>query len=179
MLNTFIKNRGTTKTIVHNNNRNYISEINWDADYDGNKANISVDSISNGRRSHIDEQLDNDDLASILNIPSVNMPLEKRILKDLKYTHNSPRMIEIHNAPMIEQEREQFKLSSPLPDEELLIPLTIDKKTMKSFGLSSGVKSKKRHRTRKHHTYHRHRRYNRTARKHNKRIHRHYKKHKI
>ena len=43
MLNTFIKNRGTTKTIIHNNNDNNVNEINWDADYDGDVANISMD----------------------------------------------------------------------------------------------------------------------------------------
>ena len=35
MLDTYIKNRGSTKTIIHNNNHNKISEANWDVDYDG------------------------------------------------------------------------------------------------------------------------------------------------
>ena len=59
MLNTFIKNRGTTKTIIHDNNHNRISEMNWDADYDGDVANISIDTESNGRTKHFDIKLDN------------------------------------------------------------------------------------------------------------------------
>jgi len=50
MLDTFIKNKGTTKTIIHNNNKNYYNEVNWDADYDGEKANISLDIDENGKK---------------------------------------------------------------------------------------------------------------------------------
>ena len=67
MLNTFIKNRGTTKTIIHNNNDNNVNEIDWDADYDGNIANISLDLTNNGKVNHLNLKLDNDDLANILN----------------------------------------------------------------------------------------------------------------
>ena len=34
MLNTFIKNKGYTKTIIHDNNNNRVNELDWDADYD-------------------------------------------------------------------------------------------------------------------------------------------------
>ena len=43
MLNTYIKNRGMTKTISHNDNKNSVNEATWDADYDGSTANISLD----------------------------------------------------------------------------------------------------------------------------------------
>ena len=39
MLDTYIKNRGSTKTIIHDNNRNNVNVIKWDADYDGTEAN--------------------------------------------------------------------------------------------------------------------------------------------
>ena len=58
MLNTYIKNRGTTKTIVHNNNSNHINQMNWDADYDGDVANISVNTNTDGIREHFDIMLD-------------------------------------------------------------------------------------------------------------------------
>ena len=75
MLNTFIKNRGTTKTIIHDNhhnrNKNNVSEINWDADYDGKVANVSLELNSNGKTGHYDVKLNNKDLAKILNISKV------------------------------------------------------------------------------------------------------------
>jgi len=84
MLDTYIKNRGMTKTIVHNNNRNTINETNWDADYDGDVANVSLDLTNNGRNKHLDFKLTNDDLANMLSIPSVNQPIHKRLKMDFK-----------------------------------------------------------------------------------------------
>ena len=98
MLNTFIKNRGTTKTIIHNNNDNNINEIKWDADYDGDVANISMDLTNNGNVNHYNVKLDNDDLANILNINSVKMPIHKRLEKDFKKTrfHKDPSMYNVY-----------------------------------------------------------------------------------
>jgi hypothetical protein len=82
MLDTYIKNRGMTKTIIHSNNRNTINETNWDADYDGNVANVSLDLSKNGRNKHLDFRFTNDDLANLLTIPSVNQPIHKRLKID-------------------------------------------------------------------------------------------------
>jgi hypothetical protein len=89
MLNTYIKNRGTTKTIIHTNSNsrkhhtlNAVNELKWDADYDGDIANISVTSNTNGNKKHFNITLDNNDLEHILNIPSVDMPIHQRLKKD-------------------------------------------------------------------------------------------------
>jgi len=84
MLNTYIKKQGITQTIVHDNKHNHFNQINWDADYDGNKANISVKSNTDGKRDRFDISLDNEDLAHILNIPSINMPIHKRLKMDFQ-----------------------------------------------------------------------------------------------
>ena len=149
MLNTFIKNRGTTKTIIHNNNDNNVNEINWDADYYGNVANISLDLTNNGNVNHLNLKLDNDDLANILNINSVKMPIHKRLKKDFKKArfHKDPSMYNVYlddfrSPPLMPLEKEMDTDSfadeilqslkpnsmvlSPLPNEELIIPLTID-----------------------------------------------------
>jgi hypothetical protein len=89
MLDTYIKNRGMTKTIVHKNNHNTINETNWDADYDGSVANVSLDLSKNGRNKHMDFKLTNDDLANILSIPSVNQPIHKRLKMDFKKPQSS------------------------------------------------------------------------------------------
>jgi hypothetical protein len=84
MLDMYIKNRGMTKTIIHNNNRNIINQTNWDADYDGSVANVSLDLSKNGRNKHYDFKLNNDDLANMLSIPSVRQPIHKRLKMDFK-----------------------------------------------------------------------------------------------
>ena len=82
MLETFIKNKGVTKTIIHKNNKNYYNEMNWDADYDGEKANITLEIDENGSKGHIEMKMNNDDLAELLNIPSVNKTIDKRLYSD-------------------------------------------------------------------------------------------------
>ena len=138
MLNTYIKNQGITKTIIHDNNRNHVNQINWDADYDGNIANISVNTNTNGKRNHFDVSLDNQDLANILNIQSVDMPIDKRLKMDVQepyyraesYYKPEPYFIEIPKSKK-NKYLEEFidrRISSPLNGEELIIPLTIDRK---------------------------------------------------
>jgi len=202
MLDTFVKNRGETKTIFHNNNHNDISNINWDAEYDGNKANVSLDFNTNGKKGHFDIELNNNDLAEILNIPTINSPIDKRLLYDFKRQQNRKNIreyvIEIDdvnpmmsrpnpmtsrpNPMMLEPEilkvkpqllmpeldlsREEIieipkmptmkkisslnnnnsnpfytHFSSPLPNEELLVPLSVKKSKRKS------QRSKKHHNT--------------------------------
>lgn len=63
MLNTYVKNK---------------QQSNWDDDY----ANISIASNINGNKTLIDIELDNEDLANILKIPSVVTPIDKRLKMD-------------------------------------------------------------------------------------------------
>jgi hypothetical protein len=146
MLNTYIKNRGTTQTIIHNNNQNHFNEINWDSDYDGNVANISVNSINDGKRNQLNFTFDNEDLANLFNVPSINVPIHKRLQMDFQDNINqSPLMIEIPDkkydtaVSLIDQ-----KISSLLPNEELIIPLTIDRKTTDKYTLTPRRKHKRR-----------------------------------
>jgi hypothetical protein len=68
MLDTYIKNQGKTKTIIHTNNENKVNEIKWDAEYDGDKANISVDVDENNPeiKKHYEIELSNEDFISII-----------------------------------------------------------------------------------------------------------------
>lgn len=164
MLNTFIKTKGVTKTIIHNNNKNYINELNWDADYDGEKANISLDIDENGTKGYLNMKMNNDELAELLNIPSESTMLDKRLYND--FFRNSPnneyKIIEIEELPkstinnkfhLLKDSFEKHKkkvhfvndnamdediythISSPEPEEELLFPLVINEtKTRKHRG---------------------------------------------
>lgn len=179
MLNTYIKNRGLTQTLVHNNGNNRFNQIDWDADYDGNIANISVTSNTDGNKKHFDVSLDNQDLASILNVPSINMPLDKRLHNDFitpTFRHDpSVYHIELHTPEfqpkkpsymveepitssdsksdlqeLIRSSKPTSYLSSPLPNEELIVPITIDEKTLDKYSLTP----RKRHKHKKtHKTY--------------------------
>jgi hypothetical protein len=160
MLNTYIKNRGITQTLVHNNNDNNFNQIDWDADYDGNIANISISSDTNGNKEHFDIKLINEDLASILNIPSIDMPIDKRLKSDfsepvfrhdpsllqieLPYENEDDNISSVHE--LLKPTKSLNYLSSPSPNEELIVPITIDEKTFDKY-MSKPRKYKKTHKT--------------------------------
>lgn len=99
MLDTFIKNQGITKTIVHNNNKNYINEIDWDADYDGEIAKISLNINDNGIKEHYSTKMNNAEISEILNIPSINTPIDKRLSND--FLGKKPKKMDDHNMVLI------------------------------------------------------------------------------
>jgi hypothetical protein len=156
MLNTYIKNRGLTQTLLHKNNRNHFNETNWDADYDGNIANISVTSNTDGNKNTYNVTLDNEDLANILNVPSVSMPIDKRLQMDFSEPSLKidPRILQIQVPDLTTSSRftaqpdflddaDNFQsakptnyLSSPLSNEELIVPITIDEKTQGKYTLT-------------------------------------------
>jgi hypothetical protein len=171
MLNTYIKNRGITQTLINNNNQKQFNQINWDADYDGQKANISFTSDTDGNKNHFDIQLDNEDLANMLNIPSVSTPIDKRLQMDFNDSfRREPQILQIEipdiktprvaprkpsymfDEPETEDESidellESIKhnsyLSSPLPQEELIAPITIDDKTLNNLTLTPNKRHKR------------------------------------
>jgi len=176
MLNTYIKNRGYTKTIIHNNNNslhkkdvNAVNEVKWDADYDGDVANINLTSTTNGHKKHFDITLDNNDLENILNVPSVDMPIHKRLQIDFSkprvesqepiiYKIELPQpQIETPNEPNYESKLNDLEqilnsskpknyLSTPLSDEELFFPMSINQRTLKKTQRQRH-KHKKTHKT--------------------------------
>ena len=74
-----------SKGYIKQNNNNHVEGMKWNADYDGNEANIQLDVNKNGHVQHRKIQLHNKQLgtlAKLLSVPSVNKPLEKRLLDD-------------------------------------------------------------------------------------------------
>jgi hypothetical protein len=126
MLNTYIKNMGKTKTIIYDNNHNHINEINWDADYDGDIANLSLTTNNDGKHEQFEVSLNNNDLAKILNYPSINTPIHKRLESD--YMNPRYKMLQ----PLISEKnihKLSSAISSPKTSEEYIIPIKIDKKS--------------------------------------------------
>ena len=127
MLNTYIKNRGI---YVHDNNDNHINQIKWDVDYDGDVANLSINTNTDGKRNHFDISLNNEDLAKILTMPSVNIPIDKRLIMDFE----EPNLVELPRSefePIKPKYIEEIdrRITTPLSGEELIIPLTIHEKS--------------------------------------------------
>lgn len=157
MLNTYIKSRGISETIIRNNNRNHFNKINWDSDYDGNVANLSINSNTDGKNEYFNVTLDNNDLADMLNVPSVNMPIDKRLKMDFVNFEKIPEQLlielptpklepRIPSSPKISSPIEELisrHISSPKSGEEFLVPITIDKKTVNKFTLTPRKKHKK------------------------------------
>jgi len=157
MLDTYIKNRGTTQTFIHNNNYNSVNEMKWDEDYDGETANLSLDiRDNNNNNKHINLKMNNNELSELLNIPIVQQSIDKRLKNDFfsKRTICNPKFIQIYQKPQsyhkqqkkvhfaepnlelidnytpIKTPREKIytHISSPLPNEELIYPLELKKK---------------------------------------------------
>lgn len=166
MLNTYIKNSGMTQSFVHNNNKNNFSEMNWESDYDGNIANILVNSNNNGRRRQYNISLNNNDLANLLNVPSVSTPIDRRLRMDFQTPHfQTPQMIGYNpkelmiNLPHSDEYSassfdssssyplESLKsgpknyLTSPMPNEEFIVPVTIGKKITNNLRSKKSVKT--------------------------------------
>jgi len=187
MLDTYIKNKGITKTIIHDNLNNDnitdINEIKWDAEYDGDIANIDLDINTNGQNKHYNFKVDNDDLDNILNVSSIDLLIDKRLIQDFKkkkiYNYKEPQIIEIDNNSLMpfkdsnynlpfkkelsenlinetKQNNHKTHISSPLSNEEIIIPLTIDRNSASN---SYELTQKKRHkhpRTHKTHKIYKH-----------------------
>jgi hypothetical protein len=145
MLNTYIKNVGSTQTMIGNRCQNHMEQVNWDADYDGSEANILIRTNNDGNKHKYHFTLDNDDLANILNIDSVNMPIHKRLKADFKKPvfRNDPNIYRIelprsdmYKKPTISEDSQLSELlnssspnsflSSPSLNEEFVVPITIN-----------------------------------------------------
>ena len=79
---TYIKSHGMSQTFIQKPGINNVSQINWDADYNGQVANLNLDVNTNGKKDNFTLQLSKGDLENLLNIPSVEKPLENRLEDD-------------------------------------------------------------------------------------------------
>jgi hypothetical protein len=83
MTTTYIRNKGITETFFQNGKyHRELNKVKWDADYNGDLANLKVNINNNGKKKKVQMQFTNEDLAAILSIPAVNKPLEQRLQDD-------------------------------------------------------------------------------------------------
>jgi len=132
-MTTYIKNKGITQTYFQDSHhRKKANEIKWNAKYDGNLANIKVDVNNNGKKDKYRVQLNNEDLANILSVPSVNQPLEQRLQNDFLSDYNEcdkqdpddfviPQILQMQQLPQLELEPKPnlFRINIPeLPSKK-------------------------------------------------------------
>ena len=162
--NYYVKSKGSLQTFVNNNNNNQFNEIDWDAGYDGDTANVILSSNNNGNQKMYNVKLGNEDLANLLNVPSISGPIDKRLQMDFNNNNQfrlEPNMYKIELPDFNAQEPESIEnifqsmkqpnsyLSSPLSDEELIVPISIDDKTLNRYTLTPNKhhRHKKSHKT--------------------------------
>jgi len=157
MQETYINNKGITKTVIQSNQNRHVNEMKWDAKYNGDIANIKLDINENGKNNHYDLTFDNEDLANILNVATINEPIHNRLKKDFSLNPRSKYITDKRNLvieidPKSEtsnlfstkedtttRETDEYKdnryISSPDPNEELIIPLNIANKSYNKYSL--------------------------------------------
>jgi hypothetical protein len=156
MLNNYIQNTGISQTILRNNNQNHFNQVDWDAKYDGNIADIRIHSNDDGKRNQMNISLNNDDLANILNIPSVNMPLDKRLELDFDGPDYEPYFLDLSTPelkpqkPLSVEDLIKKTITIPDSDDEFIVPIKIDRKSSDKYTLTP----KKRHKRHKTHITH-------------------------
>jgi len=86
---TYVKSQGMSQTIIQKPGVNSnISQVNWDADYNGKVANLNLDVNTNGKKDNYIVQLTKGDLENLLSVPSVEKSLEERLEDDFLMSEN-------------------------------------------------------------------------------------------
>ena len=118
MVTTYITNKGAAQTtVIDRHNHKTTNELKWDADYNGEYANLKVDVSDNGKKNKYRVQLNNNDLANILSVPSVNMPIHRRLEND--FLQNQGKR---EGEPIFYQINTNTTNQNPIPLSSPLLP---------------------------------------------------------
>ncbi len=89
-----------SQTISSINGKQHVDQIKWDAGFDGENADVSFDLMKDGKTGHFNVQLDKDALAKMLNIKTVNKPIEKRLLSTFSTFGKSGAKSRVKRIPL-------------------------------------------------------------------------------
>lgn len=98
---TYIKSQGMSQTVIQKPGVNNVNQINWDADYNGEVANLNLDVNTNGKKDNFVLQLSKGDLENLLNIPSVEKPLEERLEDDFLINNDFAPILQYKPQPYL------------------------------------------------------------------------------
>jgi hypothetical protein len=128
MNNVEIQNRGMSQTISSINGKQHVDQIKWDAGFDGENADVSFDLMKDGKTRHFNVQLDKDALAKMLNIKTVNKPIEKRLLSTFGKSGAKSRVKRIPLEQMIiEFDDPPYPLLKKVEQNQLLLGPPLEK----------------------------------------------------
>ena len=81
--NVQIQTKGFLKTITLNHHsKKHENNLEWNSDYNGEKANVNVIMNQNGKKEKYHVQMNNQEIEKLLGMPSVNTSLDKRLIED-------------------------------------------------------------------------------------------------
>ena len=145
----FMYENGMNQSFVNINGKKKYKNLKWNADYNGEVANVYLKSNNNGRKNIYNFMLDNNDLANMLNVNTNDMLIDERLKQDFKQINLSestpPKkdlmIIEFENKPDVVTQN----LQKEIPIQEIyLIPPLKKLKTKKSSRRSSRTSSSSR-----------------------------------
>tara|TARA_B100001989_G_scaffold253356_1_gene240390 strand:+ start:7710 stop:8345 length:636 start_codon:yes stop_codon:yes gene_type:complete len=92
MSKIYMKSQGQQYSSSINNGEEQVNSVNWDANYDGDKAVVNVDSNIDGKKKREKKVLTNKDLDAMFSIPAVDESIADRITADFLQPHRfAPR----------------------------------------------------------------------------------------
>jgi hypothetical protein len=131
MKSNFAISSGSAQSVTINNGKAKTNAVKWDANYNGDVANVDLNLNENGREQHYKVEMTNEELEKIANMfatRSDDQMIDKRLLEDFNennimfnpYTQPRRQILEIQN-PM-SSSNYLTHISSPNSFEELIIP---------------------------------------------------------
>ena len=146
MKGNFAISSGSAQSVTINNGKAKTTGVKWDANYNGDVANVDLNLNENGREQQYKVEMTNeelDKLANMLVVPrQVNKPVHNRLLEDFddnmfSNMNKSPMILEIDNINPY-QENNTYNpsnflthISSPNSFEDLIIPFEKNKRYRK------------------------------------------------
>jgi hypothetical protein len=120
-----IQNYGSTKTFVQTNGEKHMNNIDWKLKYDGNNVRGKVNVKNDKDSKHYKINMDNNDLAQLLNMPKYKKPIHKRLEDDLFFLNDDND--DVYDSSQMKQqlfqEIEPMPKLIPPPMQEIIIPL--------------------------------------------------------
>jgi hypothetical protein len=139
---TYIKSQGMSQTIIQKPGVNSnVNQINWDANHNGQVANLNLDVNTNGKKDNYVLQLTKGDLENLLNVPSVEKPLEERLEDDFLISDSfiprvqykpQPYLFRTSIYPKLKDHENQSSVIEKQINNELSKMTTQDEESLKS-----------------------------------------------
>jgi hypothetical protein len=78
----YFESKGEALSVFKVNGKETTQSAEWDVNYDGDLANIKLDTDTNGKKEHKKIKLTNDDINAMLSVPSHDLSLDSRLETD-------------------------------------------------------------------------------------------------